>query len=556
MSTFTIADIIGVLGGRLICGNPEIAFNNYCIDSRQVEPGTLFVPLMGQSRDGHHYVIDAFGKGAVCALVRSGHHQIHEIVSWCRERSSRLGREREDICIIEVRHTLVALQKLAEWYRLQHDLKVVGITGSVGKTGTKEMLIQVLVQRYATVGTEKNFNNEIGVPLALSRIQESTKVAVIEMAMRARGEISLLSRIAHPDAAIITSTAGSHVGRLGSFEEVYKAKSEIVDGLASGGTMVLNLRDPNVPYIEEEIRRRYRGRDDLRLRFYDSSGVYTEAGIPPFRVPGVTAPEHVDLPAPDLWVEDMHLRGLEGSEFTLCTNDERQKVEIGILGRGSVENLVAATALALELGMSLSDIAEVAPDLLPAPQRVNLFQISDDFFLIDDCYNSSPASAIDSLELMLNVDHSFRRILILGDMLELGKYETLLHRQLAQIALSQPFDAVYAVGPRMNAVNEVDAREEIDLYYIEGSTSFSAENGYRPSNSHSNGREQWHDNGGGDSHREGEGLILEDRSADKLSALLLDQIRQDPRPTVVLVKGSRALHLERIVNDVLSGLDG
>jgi UDP-N-acetylmuramoyl-tripeptide--D-alanyl-D-alanine ligase len=557
-SAFKIADILPVLGGRLICGNPETLFTNYCIDSRQVESGTVFVPLMGQARDGHHYVIDSFGKGAVAALVRAGHHQIHEIVSWCHERG---GRGREDVCIIEVRHTLVALQKLAEWYRLQHDVKVVGITGSVGKTGTKEMLIQVLAQKYATVGTEKNFNNEIGVPLALSRIQPDTRVAVIEMAMRARGEISLLSRIGHPDVAIITSTAGSHVGRLGSFEEVYKAKSEIVDGLVSGGTMVLNLRDPSVMSITDEVRRRYRGRDDLNLRYYDTSGVYSEAGIPPFRVPGVRAEETRGLPDPHLWVEDMELQGLDGSRFTLCTADDRQRVEMGILGRGSVENLVAASALALELGMSLADIADVAPVLLPAPQRVNLFSLPGDLYLIDDCYNSSPASAIDSLELMLNIDKGYKRILILGDMLELGKFETLLHRNLAQIALNLPFDAVYAVGPRMNAVNEVDAREDIDLYYIEGSGAYEVGNGFHGSNgSHSLGfgREtgSWNDSqGAGDQHRDSEGLILEDRAADKLSALLLDQIRQDNRPTVVLVKGSRSLHLERIVNDVLTGMD-
>src|SRR5688500_14626143 len=180
------------------------------------------------------------------------------------------------------------------------------------------MLIQLLAPKMATVGTEKNFNNEIGVPLALSRIGGSTQIAVIEMAMRARGEISLLSRIAHPDVTIVTSTAGSHVGRLGSFEEVYKAKAEIVDGLAAGGLVTLNLRDPNVMNTTVEIQRRYRG-DNLRLKYYDTSGVQRGSGIPPFSVPGAPELAGADLPEAGMWVEDMQLLGLEGSRFTLCT---------------------------------------------------------------------------------------------------------------------------------------------------------------------------------------------------------------------------------------------
>ena len=253
-STFAVSDLLPAIGGRLLHGNPDIRFGNYCIDSRYVDHRTLFVPLMGQSRDGHQFVIDSIGKGAVACFVRTGHHQIHEIVSWLKSQVQRGFLEFEDVCVIEVRHTLVSLQKMAEWFRRQFETKVIGITGSVGKTGTKEMLIQMLSTKFRTVGTEKNFNNEIGVPLALSKINGFTEVAVVEMAMRARGEISLLSRISHPDVAIITNTSGSHVGRLGSFEEVYKAKGEIVDGLMPNGTVILNRRDENLAGIIEEIK--------------------------------------------------------------------------------------------------------------------------------------------------------------------------------------------------------------------------------------------------------------------------------------------------------------
>jgi UDP-N-acetylmuramoyl-tripeptide--D-alanyl-D-alanine ligase len=531
LSDFRLGDILPVLGGRLICGNPETRFTGYCIDSRHVENGTIFVPLMGQARDGHQYVIDSLGKGAVAALVRSGHHQIHEIVSWARER----GRgHREEPAVIEVRHTLVALQKLAEWWRMQHNVKVAGITGSVGKTGTKEMLIQLLAPHFATVGTEKNFNNEIGVPLALSRIGESTQIAVIEMAMRARGEISLLSRIAHPDVAIVTSTAGSHVGRLGSFEEVYKAKAEIVDGLDGNGSVAFNLRDPNVLNTTVEVQRRFRG-EGLRLKYYDTSGVHRGSGIPPFSVPGAPELAGADLPAPDLWVEDMQLLGLEGSRFTLCTAEERRPVRLRVLGRGSAENLVSAAALGLELGLTLENIAESSEELLPAPQRLNVLHPSENLVIIDDCYNSAPASARDSLELLLSVDPRYRRIMVLGDMLELGKYETLLHRQLAQIALNAPLNAVFAVGPRMNAVNEVEARDDIELYYIEGSNG-DARSGQREANEQT--------------------VILSDHAAGKLADCLIEELDARDEPAVVLVKGSRGLHLERVINDLLARYEG
>lgn len=547
-ASFTIGELLDSLGGRLVHGNPKSVFSNYCIDSRYVDGHSLFVPLMGQSRDGHQFVIDAINKGAVAALVRAGHHQVHEIVGWLRERGGRGGySELTDVCIVEVRHTLVALQKLAEWFRLQFDVQVLGVTGSVGKTGTKEMLIQLLSHKYATVGTEKNFNNEIGVPLALSRISNETRMAVIEMAMRARGEISLLSRIAHPDLAIITNTSGSHVGRLGSFEEVYKAKCEIVQGMRSPGVIVLNLRDPNLKNIIEELEQRKEGPSELKQVYFDASAAYRNSGLPPFITPGHYEDCQSDLPKADVWIEDVEVRGLDGSSFLLCSEEERVPTQLNMLGRGALENMTTAACAAHQYGMSLSEIAEAAPSLLPAPQRLNLFQLGEDLFLIDDCYNSSPSSVMDSLELMLSINPKFRKILVLGDMLELGKFETLLHRQCVQTALSLPFSAVYAVGPRMNAINEIEASENVELYYIEGRSDLDSYSGGFDA--------RFGDDGGSgrDRHQSAGSVILDDRAAFKLSAMLLDELRTAKQPTVILIKGSRALHLERIVNDLLSG---
>ena len=549
-SLFKIADMLPAVGGRMLHGDPNVNFTNFCIDSRYVDQRSLFVPLMGQTRDGHQYIIDAISKGAVAALVRVGHHQVHEILDWLRDHSGRGSYDDfSHVCVIEVRHTLVALQKLAEWYRMQFDAQVVGITGSVGKTGTKETLIQLLSTRWQTVGTEKNFNNEIGVPLALSRINHRTNFAVVEMAMRARGEISLLSRIAHPDLAIITNTSGSHVGRLGSFEEIYKAKAEIVDGLKPGGTVLLNRDDNNVKETVAELKFKERTGHPIGIKFFDSSDVYARCGIPPFAPPGGAEASREGIPPAEVWAEDVVLGGLEGSTLTLCSTEERVPVRLRLLGRGNIENLIAASAVARELGMTLKEIADAAPALLPAPQRLNLYNLGKDLYLIDDCYNSSPASIRDSLELMLAVDRRFKKVIILGDMLELGKYETLLHRQVASTALNLPFDTIYAVGPRMNAVNEVEGNEDIELYYIEGRHDYeTSENGERSD------QRFGAPPGGRPQQRGEETLILDDRAAAKLSALLLNHLEQAHEPTVVLVKGSRALHLERVVNDLLSGM--
>jgi UDP-N-acetylmuramoyl-tripeptide--D-alanyl-D-alanine ligase len=539
---FAVADLIPAVSGRVVFGNPAVGFDNFCIDSRFVGPNTVFVPLMGQSRDGHQFVIDAINKGAVCAIVRSGHHQIHEIIHWLQERTPR-GREPQ-VCIIEVRHTLVALQKLAEWFRIQHSTNVIGITGSVGKTGTKEILIQLLSTKYPTVGTEKNFNNEIGVPLALSKITPKTRVAVVEMAMRARGEISLLSRIAHPSLTLITNTSGSHVGRLGSFNEVYKAKCEIADGMETGGTIILNRNDPNLPAMHEEIKAR-KPSTELTFKYFDAAGAFNNCGLPPFISPGMETSEMGELPEADVWVENVQHLGLSGSEFDICNREQKVRLHLPLLGRGAIENLTAAAATALEQGMTLEEIAGTAPELLPAPQRLNLFELRDDLYLIDDCYNSSPASVRDSLELLNSVDRNYRKMLVVGDMLELGKYETLLHRQLAQTALSMPLDAVFAVGPRMNAMNEVEADEDIELFYIEGRSDIEYEPPVEESRFGGGDPRQWRGSGAVE--------ILDDRAAGKLSALILNMISQDDRPTVVLIKGSRSLHLERVVNELLDG---
>jgi UDP-N-acetylmuramyl pentapeptide synthase len=247
-----------------------------------------------------------------------------------------------------------------------------------------------------------------------------------------------------------------------------------------------------------------------------------------------------------VWVEQFQTQGLEGSRFDLCTSDDRAECHIPLLGRGIAENFAAAALLALEAGMEVGEIAAAGSALLPSPQRLQLQEVRPGVLLIDDCYNSSPASVRDSLELLLSAGTQYRKIAVLGDMLELGKFETLLHRQIALTALNQPLDAVIAVGPRMNAVNEVDGREEIELYYVEGNSEPRPDH-HGPASSRFGRTPQ-------PAAPPQELVILDDAAADKVTAIVLEELEEHPEPTVVLIKGSRALHLERVVNDIMDRL--
>jgi UDP-N-acetylmuramoyl-tripeptide--D-alanyl-D-alanine ligase len=320
---FRVEDILDPLSGRIIFGEPDARFTTYCIDSRFAEKNTLFVPLMGQKRDGHNFILDGFQNGATATLVRSGHHLVGEVLRVLNDSRSYVSTDTaHDVTVIEVRHTLVALQKLASWFRRRFDrLDVVGITGSVGKTQTKEMLLHIMSPFCNVVGTDKNFNNEIGVPITLSKLRPDTECAIVEMAMRGRGEISLLSRIAQPTLCLVTNTLGSHIGRLGSGAEVARAKAEIVDGMKTGNTLWLNLHDHNLATLLHEIRDKQAIERGLNVEYFDVSAAARAAPqLPPLLIPGDdesdTSPPQLDV-KPSLWLDDVVYHGVEGSSFIL-----------------------------------------------------------------------------------------------------------------------------------------------------------------------------------------------------------------------------------------------
>jgi len=543
---FRVSDILTSVAGEVVFGDPETAFSAYCIDSRYAYPDCLFVPLLGQHRDGHHFILDAVGRGASSTLVRAGHHLVGEVLRALQESHTYVSAQAaHHVAVVEVRHTLVALQKLASWFRRQFDrVRVVGITGSVGKTQTKEMLLAILGQKHHAVANEKNFNNEIGVPLTLSKIRPETDFAIVEMAMRGRGEVSLLSRIAQPNLALITNTLGSHIGRLGSAAEVARAKAEIIDGMKAGSVLWLNARDHNLATLHSEIENKQAVKRGLTVRFFDcAAATQAAAQVPPLAVPGGNeAPTDGELPevSPDLWVEEVKLRGLEGSEFTVCTPAKRVPVKLPVLGQGAVENLACAAALALDCGLELPDIVQAVASLSPTPQRLAPYEIKPGVTLVDDTYNASPASTQDALATLATLSPETRRVIVLGDMLELGKYEVPLHRQAAVQVFSLPPSLVIGVGPRMAALHELPLPAGFELHWFSGSTDEDERigRGFPPAEPQRDAR--------------GRLEMVDDATVDRISKLILAEIERVQGGLVILVKGSRALRLERIVQSILS----
>jgi|GEM_PF-276740 len=543
---FRVKDILAPLSGRIIFGEPDAAFGTYCIDSRFAKRDALFVPLMGQKRDGHNFILDSFQNGATAALVRSGHHLVGEVLRVLKDSRGYVSADSaRDETVIEVRHTLVALQKLASWFRRQFDqLIVVGITGSVGKTQTKEMLMQIMSPFYSVVGTDKNFNNEIGVPITLSKLRPDTECAVVEMAMRGRGEISLLSRIAQPTLCLVTNTLGSHIGRLGSGSEVARAKAEIVDGMKAGNTLWLNFHDHNLATLLHELHDKQAIERGLNVRYFDVSAAARAAPhLPPLLIPGDdesdARPPFQDA-EPSLWLDDVVYRGVEGSSFVLCSPEGRTPVELRVPGRGAVEDFCCAATLARSLGVEYPDIAKSAKDIEPTPQRLVPYELKPGVVLIDDTYNSSPASTQDAIEILATFPRTTRLVVILGDMLELGKFETLLHRQISKQVYQLPPSLVIGIGPRMSALREVPVPEGFELAWFHGISEEDEKiaQGFPPA------RQQ--------DHSANHGEMVDDLTIDRVTERIFRELEGDKKETAILIKGSRALHLERVVDRLLS----
>lgn len=370
-------------------------------DTRTIQRGNLFVPLVGDRYDGHDYVANALEKGAAAVLWQESH---------------RLPPP-EGVPVILVQDTLVALQELARSYRSELNVRVIGITGSNGKTTTKDMTASVLGTTYRVHKTKGNLNNHIGLPLTLLQLDEQTEMAVIEMGMSGRGEIEFLSRLARPEAAIITNIGESHLLQLGSREEIARAKTEILSGLQPGGLFVYNGDEP---LIEQVLPETPQPEALLRYRFgsEESNDLYP-LGI-------MADPEGTYFKT-----------NLQGSA----------SYYIPLLGHHNVINALAAIAVSKYMGVQDHDIASGLRNLEITGMRIEKVKAKSGAVFLNDAYNASPTSMRAAIGLLEDLPGYNRKLAVLGDMLELGPKEEQFHREIGALLDPQTVDKVYAYGP-------------------------------------------------------------------------------------------------------------
>ena len=370
------------------------------IDSRQVEPGFLYIPIRGERVDGHRFIPDVFTKGAAAVLSEE-------------KLTDPAGP------YILVKSSEQALKDIAEYYRSTLTIKIVGITGSVGKTSTKEMIASVLSRKFNVLKTEGNFNNEIGLPLTVLKIREEHEVAVLEMGISEFGEMHRLAKVARPDICVMTNIGQCHLDQLKTRDGILKAKSEIFDFLKPDGVIVLNGNDDKLSTIAE-----VKGIKPLRYFVCDD-----------------TADEIQD----DYLVKADHIEnhGLRGMEADLHFTDESRHITEPIPGRHNIYNACAAACVGTALGLTRDEICAGIAAARTIAGRTNLLECGD-IMVIDDCYNANPVSMKASLDVLALAEG--RKIAVLGDMGELGENERQLHREVGAYAAEKQIDLVFCAG--------------------------------------------------------------------------------------------------------------
>ena len=404
----TLGHIFAALTDYQPTGNEPVV-SAFVVDSREAGPGSVFVAFAGERVDGHLFVADAFARGAVAAVVERAPDGDWPLID---ARSGRASLPERLPVVIQVESTLHALQAIAQAWRIRFPIRVIGITGSVGKTSTKELTAAVLSRRYRTLKSPGNQNNEIGVPLTLLQLRPEHERAVIEMGMYAQGEIDTLCHLARPSVGVVTMIGPVHLERLGSLEAIVAAKRELVAALPEDGTAVLNMDDPRVMSMASHTRAR----------------IFTY-GLDP---------------AAELWADNIDAMGLDGIRFTLHHGREVLSVRVPLLGRHSVHTALRATAVGLIEGLRWEEIV-AGLNAMSAQLRLVVSDGPRGSVIIDDTYNSSPDSALAALNLLADLEG--RRIAVLGDMLELGRAEKQAHRVVGRRA-ADVADVVITVGER------------------------------------------------------------------------------------------------------------
>ena len=395
MKHFTLEEIAVSCGGKYVGSESEkhTAITSVERDSRQIKQGSLFLAIKGERVDGHSYINKCFENGAVCAV--------------CEKAPENASKP-----YILVNSTLEAVKKIAKAYRSKFDIPVVGVSGSVGKTSTKEMLYAVLSQKYKTHKTQGNLNNELGVPLTLLSMPEDTQAAVIEMGISDFGEMTRLSDMVRPTICVITIIGCCHLENLGDRNGVLKAKTEMFKHASENADYILNGDDDKLNTITQA-----NGKKPIFFGFSDNN---------------------------DYYAENIQNNGESGISCTLCFNNTKLDVTIPAIGSYMVSNALAAVAAGKLLGLSDEQLVNGVKSYKTVGSRANLINTGK-IKIIDDCYNANPTSVKASIDTLANF--SGRKVAILGDMKELGTDELKLHYETGEYAKSKGINVVIAVGP-------------------------------------------------------------------------------------------------------------
>lgn len=392
--------VAAAMSGTIAAGDADRTFTGVSIDTRTLRAGELYVAIRGGRLDGADFVPVAIESRAGGVVVRRGH---------------RLAAGGDQAVVIEVEDTTAALQALAHAVRVESGAKVVAITGSAGKTTTKEVTAELLALRYRVARNRGNFNNHIGLPLSLVELRQRPEIAVVELGMNHPGEISTLVRVGEPDVRVWTNVGDAHLGFFASVEAIADAKAEILEGAMGATVLVANADDDRVAVRTA----RFAGRV---VRF----GIERDADV---RATGI---------------DD---RGIDGTRATVSTPRGQTSVTTSLVGRSQLSNVLAATAVALEFDVPLEAIAERLARLRPLSRRGEVVRLARDVTIIDDSYNANPTATRAALEV-LGGGRARRRVAVLGEMLELGDHAMLLHEEVGRAAARSRVDLLLAVGGR------------------------------------------------------------------------------------------------------------
>lgn len=396
MEHMTVNNIVEAVHGRLLCGNPEFPLTHISIDSRDAGGAchTLFVPLIGEKVDAHQFIGQALSLGM--GAVLTSEHDFME----------------SDRAFIRVEDTKKALQDIGRYYRKRLTLPLVGVTGSVGKTTTREMIATALEAGMKVYRTKENKNSQVGVPITITEITQDQEIGVIELGMSEPGELTVIARIAQVDMAVITNVGITHIEQLGSQENIYKEKLSIQDGLKPGGTLFLNGDD--------ELLKHTKAREGFRTVYFGTGS-------------------NCDYRAVDIRLEEGY------PCFTAVHGQERANVRLGIMGSHHIGNAMVSLAVARENGIPMEEAAKKLRTFTGFQNRQQIYECHG-WTVIDDSYNASPVSMKAAIDVLCSMEHAKRRIAVLADMKELGEEASKYHYEIGTYLGETSVDLVLLLG--------------------------------------------------------------------------------------------------------------